>query len=129
MKILAIETSCDETALALVSFDSGKARIKKNLVASQVKLHAPYGGVVPYLASREHEKNLPLLFKKIKNNFDAVALTIGPGLSPCLWQGIKFAKKFAKPIIPVNHLEGHIYANWPFQLPALALVASGGHTI
>ncbi|PIP17170.1 MAG: tRNA (adenosine(37)-N6)-threonylcarbamoyltransferase complex transferase subunit TsaD [Candidatus Portnoybacteria bacterium CG23_combo_of_CG06-09_8_20_14_all_37_13] len=134
MKILAIETSCDETAIALLD----NFKIIKRLVASQIKIHAPYGGVVPHLASREHEKNLPILFKKIKSDFDVVALTIGPGLSPCLWQGINFAKKLNKPILPVNHLEGHIYANWPFsakgrpasgwEFPVLALVVSGGHT-
>jgi len=134
VKILAIETSCDETAIALLD----NFKIIKRLVASQIKIHAPYGGVVPHLASREHEKNLPILFKKIKSDFDVVALTIGPGLSPCLWQGINFAKKLNKPILPVNHLEGHIYANWPFsakgrpasgwEFPVLALVVSGGHT-
>jgi len=124
MKILGIETSCDETALAILH----DLKIKQNLIASQIKTHAPFGGVVPHLAAREHEKNLPILFKKIKHDFDAVALTIGPGLSPCLWQGINFAKKLNKPIIPINHLEGHIYANWPFEFPALALIVSGGHT-
>ncbi|MFH1392502.1 MAG: tRNA (adenosine(37)-N6)-threonylcarbamoyltransferase complex transferase subunit TsaD [bacterium] len=124
MQILAIETSCDETAIALLD----DFKIIKNLVASQVKIHAPFGGVVPHLAAREHEKNLPILFKKIKSDFDLVAVTIGPGLSPCLWRGINFAKKLNKPIISVNHLSGHIYANWPFEFPALALIVSGGHT-
>jgi len=129
MKILAIETSCDETAIALVD----DFKIIKNLVASQIKVHSPYGGVVPHLAAREHERNLPILFRKIKNNFDAVAVTIGPGLSPCLWQGINFAKKLNKPIIPVNHLDGHIYANFVGEIPnikfpILALIVSGGHT-
>ena len=130
MKILAIETSCDETAIALLD----NFKIIKRLVASQIKIHAPYGGVVPHLASREHEKNLPILFKKIKSDFDVVALTIGPGLSPCLWQGINFAKKLNKPILPVNHLEGHIYANWldldatdEIWFPVMVLTVSGGH--
>lgn len=124
MRILAIETSCDETALAVLH----DLEVKQSLIASQIKIHAPYGGVVPHLAAREHEKNLPILFKKIKHNFDKVAVTVGPGLSPCLWQGINFAKKLGKPIIPVNHLAGHIYSNWPFKFPALALIVSGGHT-
>lgn len=124
MRILGIETSCDETALAVLH----DLEIRQSLIASQIKTHAPFGGVVPHLAAREHEKNLPLLFKQIKHDFDAVAVTIGPGLSPCLWQGINFAKKLKKPIIPINHLAGHIYSNWPFKFPALALIVSGGHT-
>lgn len=131
MTILAIETSCDETAVAVIKF-SIKGKIKNifsNLVASQIKLHAPYGGVVPHLAAREHEKNLAILLEKIKNlKYDYVAVTNGPGLSPCLWRGINIVKTFNKPIIPVNHLEGHIYSNWPFKFPCLALIVSGGHT-
>jgi N6-L-threonylcarbamoyladenine synthase len=115
MKILGIETSCDETALALVEASGGlrapRFKILKNLVASQIKIHRPFGGVVPNLAKREHLKNLPILFKKLlpttygstvlsgspsKDNLphtiDMIAVTVGPGLEPALWTGIEFAK-------------------------------------
>ncbi len=210
MKILAIETSCDETAIAVLEI-KGPARDPKfevlsNVVLSQIKLHKPFGGVVPNLAKREHQKNLPFILKKalreagfsISNpqftiskqitNFklkttnnklqtilkrepellkkfkkeivnlsapdiDAIAVTYGPGLEPALWVGINFARALSylwkKPLIPVNHLEGHIYAsflqktgvisNFQFPIskqtkisyphfPLLALIVSGGHT-
>ena len=147
MRILGIETSCDETGVALVEASGGfknpRFRILKNLVASQIKIHAPYGGFVPNLAKREHAKNLPVLFKKILGypvaKFDVVAVTVGPGLEPCLWQGIEFARELAKkhnkPIVAVNHMAGHIvsvlldgssYKNIGF--PAITLLVSGGHT-
>lgn len=166
MKILAIETSCDETAIALVEAKgnplikshsaSWRIKIIKNLVASQIKIHAPFGGVVPNLAKREHLKNLPILFEKaISNNqqliikLDLVAVTVGPGLEPALWTGINFAKEIYKEIkkrgnkkirlIGANHLEGHLYSNFlepknrnlrPENIfPAIALIISGGHTI
>ena len=158
MKILAIETSCDETAIALVEAKGGLEKpyfkIIKNFVASQIKIHQPFGGIVPNLAKREHLKNLPILFKKCQmsdvgyQDIDLIAVTVGPGLEPALWTGINFAKelykKFNSPadgqnskfkIIGVSHLEGHLYsfllkqkiANSKF--PAIALLVSGGHTI
>jgi N6-L-threonylcarbamoyladenine synthase len=168
MKILGIETSCDETAVAIIEATGGikgpQFRILSNIISSQVKLHSKYGGVVPNLAKREHQKNLaPVLLEalekasptksKVKNQkskaqfksqkflhyilerepellkrfekyilplpvpkIDAIAVTVGPGLEPALWVGINFAKALAhlweKPLIGVNHLEGHIYSNW-----------------
>src|SRR3989344_5918923 len=123
MKLLGIETSCDETAIAVVEVKGGKIQVLSNVISSQVKLHAKFGGVVPNLAAREHEKNLPRVFrsalKKSKSkmaDIDLIAVTRGPGLSPALWRGINFAKelseKYKKPLMGVNHLEGHIYSNW-----------------
>lgn len=156
MRILAIETSCDETAIALVSAEDGLGRprfkILKNFVASQIKIHAPFGGVVPNLAKREHLKNLPILFEKCQasrikhQDIDLIAVTVGPGLEPCLWTGINFAKDLAKKlnksIIGVSHSEGHLYSfllpqktDLEFRtknselFPAIALIVSGGHTI
>ncbi|MDO8424273.1 MAG: tRNA (adenosine(37)-N6)-threonylcarbamoyltransferase complex transferase subunit TsaD, partial [bacterium] len=152
MKILAIETSCDETAIALVEASGGlrqpNFKILKNLVSSQIKIHRPFGGVVPSLAKREHIKNLPLVLeqvlgkeqiaKRTMEKIDAVAVTVGPGLEPALWTGINFSKDLArhykKPLLGINHLEGHLYS---FLLspkrdkfyPAIALIVSGGHTI
>ncbi|MBI2023986.1 tRNA (adenosine(37)-N6)-threonylcarbamoyltransferase complex transferase subunit TsaD [Candidatus Giovannonibacteria bacterium] len=151
MKILAIETSCDETAIAILQAEKSpegtEFSILSNQISSQIKIHALYGGVVPNLAKREHIKNLPILLKraikesKIKKP-DAVAVTHGPGLEPALWTGINFAqnlsKKWRVPLVPVNHLEGHIYSalmqNSKFKIqnkgifPMLALIVSGGHT-
>lgn len=140
MKILAIETSCDETALALIEAKGGlkkpNFKVLENLVSSQVKIHRPFGGVVPNLAKREHLHNLPILFKKITKNYklstiNLVAVTIGPGLEPAIWTGVNFAKatykqlqtsakggstsskKNYKPktnLIGGNHLEGHLYS-------------------
>jgi N6-L-threonylcarbamoyladenine synthase len=154
MKVLAVETSCDETGIALLEATGGvhapRFKVLENLVASQIKIHRPFGGVVPNLAKREHLKNLPILFNKLlakhKNlKPDLITVTVGPGLEPALWTGIGFAKKLAKqykaPLIGANHLEGHLYS---FLLPsftkssavkrspifpALALIVSGGHTI
>jgi N6-L-threonylcarbamoyladenine synthase len=144
MLILAIETSCDETALAIIRAEGGfknpRFRVLKNLVASQVKIHAPFGGVVPNLAKREHAKNLPILFKRLFGGgtakFDVAAATVGPGLEPCLWEGINFAKelaeKYKKPVVAVNHMEGHIASVLliakKIEFPAIALLVSGGHT-
>lgn len=147
MKILGIETSCDETAISLIEVKN-QIEILSNVVASQVKLHAQYGGVYPFLAKREHQKNLPVVFKKATKNIDIskinlIGVTVGPGLEPCLWQGVNFAKdlakKLKKPIVPVNHLEAHIIANFIGEnskleirnsklFPAVCLVVSGGHT-
>ncbi|MBI2592939.1 MAG: tRNA (adenosine(37)-N6)-threonylcarbamoyltransferase complex transferase subunit TsaD [Candidatus Colwellbacteria bacterium] len=145
MKILGIETSCDETALAIVEARGRKNpgfKILKNIVSSQIKTHRPYGGVVPNLAKREHLKNLPIVLKKIKPDWkeiDLIAVTNGPGLEPALWTGINFAKslaeKYKKPLMGVNHLEGHLYSPL-IELksnaniyPAIGLIISGGHTI
>lgn len=147
MKILAIETSCDETSLALVeasgSVMSPRFKVLKNIVSSQIDIHRPFGGVVPMLAKREHLHNLPKLWeqlKKEKPKFDLIAVTVGPGLSPALWAGIEFSKTLAKelkkPLIGANHMEGHLYSSWlslsakeKIQFPAVALVVSGGHTM
>ena len=143
MLILAIETSCDETALALIEAEGGLAapriHVVENLVSSQIAVHAPFGGVVPNLAKREHIKNLPILYRKIFSKepiaksagghpsfalrhlpaIDMIAVTVGPGLEPALWTGITFAKelwrklKIQNPnvkLIGANHLEGHLYS-------------------
>lgn len=151
MKVLGIETSCDETSVAVLEAKNKKIKVLSNIVSSQVKIHAPYGGVVPGLAAREHEKNLrPVFEKALKESktkmaeIDLIAVTVGPGLEIALWKGINFAKELAhqwkKPIIKVNHLEGHIYSNWLKPLeeaskfkslkksPVLNLIVSGGHT-
>ncbi len=188
MKILAIETSCDETGLAVLEAKGGFKKpffkIKKNLIASQIKIHKKYGGVVPFLAKREHQKNLPILFQKIfkknkninfdkekfdkifkkitknrtinekqeidfykklkniisktkKPDIDLIAVTSQPGLTPCLWQGINFAKIISCywqiPILGIDHIEAHIFSvflknNFSFKFPTLSLVVSGGHT-
>jgi N6-L-threonylcarbamoyladenine synthase len=147
--ILGIESSCDETAAAVVRRGEG---MLSNVVASQIATHSPYGGVVPELASREHLRNIvPVVRAAIEEagvtfaDLDAVAVTSGPGLAGALLVGISYAKSLAfalnKPLIAVNHLEGHIHAvlleqavlaaqyeQEPLPLPALALVVSGGHT-
>lgn len=143
MRILGIETSCDETSIAILEIKNSKVKVLNNNVSSQIKIHAPYGGVVPGLAAREHEKNLKPVFekalKKSKTDItkiDLIAVTIGPGLEIALWKGINFAKllaqKFKKPLIEANHLEGHIYSNLlktnKIKFPALNLIVSGGHT-
>src|SRR5881275_2562880 len=143
--ILGIESSCDETAAAVVR--SGEQLIS-NVVASQIAAHQPYGGVVPELASREHLKAIvPVVRKALADaghtyqSVDAIAVTQGPGLAGSLLVGISYAKGLAfaldKPLIAVNHLEGHIHAvlleerqkgNRELMFPVLALVVSGGHT-
>lgn len=195
MKILSIETSCDETAIALLfcegSYDAPKVDIISQALYSQVKEHAPFGGVFPALAKREHAKNLvPLLLEVLtktnaatpreitptadrqerieeilsqegglfelfekhifplkRPSLDAIAVTNGPGLEPALWVGISFAKALSYlwdiPIVPVNHMEGHILSVLVNQkedpkseiqglhtitYPAIALLVSGGHT-
>ena len=190
MKILAIETSCDETGVAILYAKGSAARpdfrVLANTVASQVEIHKPYGGVVPNLAKHEHQKNLvPVLLAALKDaklyhrtrtiitrtiilhsmivsqlqeifshepellrqfitklpklmppKIDVIAVTYGPGLAPALWTGVNFARALSliwgKPLIPVNHLEGHIYINIlrgeKIHFPALALIVSGGHT-
>ena len=188
MIILAIETSCDDTGIAILEITVGKTpdfKVLSNVVSSQTKIHEKYGGVFPAMAKREHQKNLvpvlasalkqakllnpkpktlnpkqtqnskfktmqkilekeSTLFESIKEllekyekpDIDAIAVTNGPGLEPCLWAGVNFAKALCafwnKPIIPVNHIEGHILVNFlnnpQIEFPAMSLIVSGGHT-
>jgi len=190
MRILSIETSCDETAISIIEAKGGFRKPQFKIIAetiiSQIKLHKEYGGVFPSLAKREHTRNLlPILkttlrkgklLNPIKNaksklkiinyklkidrimerepelaemliefvsknkvpKIDAIAVTQGPGLEPALWTGLNFAKALAilwdKPLVPTNHMEGHVYAFFAkqkkhyFQFPILALLISGGHT-
>jgi N6-L-threonylcarbamoyladenine synthase len=156
MKILAIETSCDETGITILEAKGGATnasfKILANNISSQIAIHAPYGGVFPMLAKREHMKNLPILLEKslrqaslgtLKNKpVDLIVVTSGPGLEPALWTGIVFAKelgaKWKVPVLPVNHMQGHILSVFgknkgSFQLqkvktPILSLLVSGGHT-
>ncbi|CFX90356.1 tRNA N6-adenosine threonylcarbamoyltransferase, TsaD [Syntrophomonas zehnderi OL-4] len=138
--ILGIETSCDETAAAIVK--NGREVIS-NVINSQISIHQQFGGVVPEVASRKHIENIAWVvdaaFKDAALNYqdiDAVAVTNMPGLIGALLVGLSFAKAFAyglgKPLIAVNHLEGHIYANFlehkDIEFPAICLVVSGGHT-
>lgn len=137
MLILAIESSCDETSIALV--ENGK-NVLENLVASQIEIHKKYGGVVPEVASRQHVKIINILLEEIKKKFDlekvdAIACTYGPGLQGSLLIGLLLAKTIAwiykKPFIPVNHLEGHIYSSFienDIEPPFINLLVSGGHT-
>ncbi|UCD58859.1 MAG: tRNA (adenosine(37)-N6)-threonylcarbamoyltransferase complex transferase subunit TsaD [Candidatus Hydrogenedentota bacterium] len=140
MLILGIETSCDETGVAVVEDGT---RILANEVSSQIPIHARFGGVVPELASRAHLGVIaPMLRAALAkagfslNEIDAIAVTVGPGLVGSLLVGISFAKSLAyverKPLVPVHHLEGHIYANIitdsGLRFPFVALIASGGHT-
>src|SRR3984893_8084745 len=141
MRILGIESSCDETAAAVV--EDG-ARILSSVVSSQMATHARYGGVVPELASREHLRAIVpvvrLALEQSSTNLDdlaAIAVTEGPGLVGSLLVGITYAKSLCLvrnlPLIAVNHIEGHIHAvvleaSARVEYPALALVVSGGHT-
>ena len=166
MKILSIETSCDDTAITIMEVKGGiknaSFEILANTSNSQIKIHAPYGGVYPMLAKREHIKNLPILFEQVlkKAKFsqgrtlriqkgltfnpgiDLITVTYGPGLEPALWTGIAFAKELAQkwkvPLVPVNHMEGHILSVFgkvegkfkipKIDFPVLSLLVSGGHT-
>lgn len=173
MRILSIETSCDDTCLSITegSFSEKEKRFKvlSEKVSSQVEIHRKWGGVYPTLARREHQKNLLPLLKEVleesgllkkslkilkkdlkeififlekikKPKIDAIAVTKGPGLEPCLWVGINFAKTLSKhwgiPIIPVDHIESHILASLisknekikEIEFPAISLIVSGGHT-
>lgn len=141
MNILGIETSCDETAAAIVKDGT---EILSNVVASQVEIHARYGGIVPEVASRQHLLTiLPVLQGTLEEaklslkDISAVAVTVGPGLAGSLLVGANVAKAIALaqslPLLGINHLEGHIYANWlmgqePPALPAICLIVSGGHS-
>ncbi|MFA7285220.1 MAG: tRNA (adenosine(37)-N6)-threonylcarbamoyltransferase complex transferase subunit TsaD [Candidatus Paceibacterota bacterium] len=176
MKILAIETSCDETGLSILEVKESKNKLSFKVLAttlaSQIKIHREYGGVYPMLAKREHIKHLPILLEKVLKKsklggsvakstwrpnrqvntvspVDLIVVTSGPGLEPALWTGIVFAKELSQkwnvPLIPVNHMEGHILS--PFganagdfeipltenkdssiSFPILSLLVSGGHT-
>lgn len=168
MKILSIETSCDDTGITIMEASGGTTNASFKILAdasnSQISCHIPFGGVYPALAKKEHAKNLPILFEEVtkqaklseknkKNIPDAVAVTYGPGLEMCLWEGITFAKDLAKkwsagrrsaiPVIPVNHMEGHILSVFgkknlktnkgkfsvkKVTTPMLSLLVSGGHT-
>lgn len=156
MKILGIETSCDETGASVV--EDG-AKLLSNVIASSVLLHQKYGGVVPEVAAREQTKVIiPVIQEALDEaktrleKIDALAVTVGPGLVGSLLVGVETAKTlaliFKKPVVPVNHLYGHLYANWitqdlrgrkktekknlqslyPIFFPAVALIVSGGHT-
>jgi len=162
MRILAIETSCDETSAAIIEAKKGDKRVKilANVTASSLSLHAKTGGIIPETAAREQIKYILPVIKKalssisktnaqnIEKSIDAIAVTIGPGLIGSLLVGVETAKTLSyvwnKPIIPVNHLIGHIYANFVrgnptlgaggylleanIEFPAIVLIASGGHT-
>ncbi|NBP57374.1 tRNA (adenosine(37)-N6)-threonylcarbamoyltransferase complex transferase subunit TsaD, partial [bacterium] len=147
MKILAIETSCDETALALLNLDkeSEKFQVLDHIVYSQINEHSQYGGVVPALAARLHNKKLPVMLKEFINRngreIDAIAVTVGPGLEPSLYVGVNLATLLAEvlgvPLIPVNHMHGHIFSGLldenlagtiPTEYPFIAYTISGGHT-
>jgi N6-L-threonylcarbamoyladenine synthase len=140
MKILGIESSCDETAAAVV--EDGN-RILSSEIASQVEIHARYGGVVPEVASRQHILSIiPVIQKAMEdakagwNDIDGIAVTVGPGLAGSLLVGASVAKALAGvkglPLMGINHLEGHLYANWLGEtepvFPLLCLIVSGGHS-
>src|ERR1700692_4614941 len=143
--ILGIESSCDETAAAVVS---DGLEVLSNVVASQIEIHKKYGGVVPELASREHLRQIvPVVREALAQanmqlaEVDAIAVTQGPGLVGALLVGITYGKTLAaalkKPLVPVNHLAGHVHAVFleafkagrVARLPAVCLIVSGGHTV
>jgi N6-L-threonylcarbamoyladenine synthase len=141
VKILGVETSCDETAAAVV--ENG-TRILSNIVASQIEIHARYGGIVPEVASRQHLLSITSVIemaiseaKTLWQDIDGIAVTFGPGLAGSLLVGVNIAKAIALgrnlPFTGVNHLEAHVYANWlnkedQLYLPSLCLIISGGHS-
>ncbi|MBS3970324.1 MAG: tRNA (adenosine(37)-N6)-threonylcarbamoyltransferase complex transferase subunit TsaD [Clostridia bacterium] len=139
MLILGIETSCDETSAAVINHGN---KILSNVISSQISTHQPYGGVVPEIASRKHLENIiPVISEAMDQadvsfkELDAIAVTYGPGLAGALLVGVSAAKALAyslgKPLIGVNHLDGHIYASFlehTIQMPLVCLVVSGGHT-
>lgn len=151
MRILAIETSCDETGVAIVEGEKTSSgfvfRVLGSALLSQAALHAQFGGVFPTLAKREHQKNLPIILKEAIESagmrtpvdVDAIAVTRGPGLEPALWTGITFAQTLAEewalPLFAANHMEGHFISSLVrdgrlehIELPVLGLLISGGHT-
>src|SRR5215472_7815029 len=144
-RILGIESSCDETAAAVVAYGR---EILSSVVASQIDIHRKYGGVVPELASREHLRQIvPVVREALAQarlqfaDLDAIAVTQGPGLVGALLVGITYGKTLAaalgKPLVPVNHLAGHVHAVFleahkagrAPKLPAVCLIVSGGHTV
>ena len=140
MKVLGIETSCDETAAAVVQ---DGVKILSNWIASQVEIHARYGGIVPEVASRQHTLSIiPIIERAMAeakatwDDLHGIAVTVGPGLAGSLLTGVNAAKAISLarglPITAVNHLEGHIYANWLTEgspdFPLVCLIVSGGHT-
>ncbi len=146
MRIFGIETSCDETSAAVIESNNAKElTLLSNVVASSMQLHSKTGGIIPEIAAREQIKfMLPVIDEALRKanlnpqnpDIDAIAVTVGPGLIGSLLVGVETAKTLSfvwdKPIIPVNHLFGHIYANWiekpNIELPCLAIIISGGHT-
>lgn len=143
IRVLGIETSCDETSVALLDISKNRAKIVSHEIASQIPVHALYGGVVPEVAARLHVSETVALLEraalKPKRKFDAVAVTRGPGLATALRVGTEAGRTLAfatgKPIIGVNHLEGHLASAWlvpenrrMWEFPVLALLVSGGHT-
>lgn len=148
MKVLAIETSCDETSASLVEMNDKdrNVRVVTNVISSSIKLHSQTGGIIPEIAAREQNKYIiPVILEALGGDkdkiedIDAIAVTYGPGLIGSLLVGVETAKTLSfiynKPIIPVNHLFGHIYANWidegyekDILFPAVSLIVSGGHT-
>ncbi|MFQ5987545.1 MAG: tRNA (adenosine(37)-N6)-threonylcarbamoyltransferase complex transferase subunit TsaD [Dehalococcoidia bacterium] len=140
MKLLGIETSCDETAAAVVQ--DGR-EILSDIISSQVDIHARYGGIVPEVASRQHLLTaIPIIQEAMAqaqtcwSDLDGIAVTMGPGLAGSLLVGVNIAKAIALahglPLVGINHLEGHIYANWlegrTPDFPCICLIVSGGHT-
>ena len=145
MRVIGIETSCDDTAIGIVRLEQGRITIESRVAASQVLIHRRYGGVVPEVAAREHALTiLPTIqaalaqAKRGWGDIDALAVTGGPGLSTALSVGVEAARTIAyalgKPVARVNHIEGHIMSAWAgspsphIRFPVLALVVSGGHT-
>ncbi|MDZ4232137.1 MAG: tRNA (adenosine(37)-N6)-threonylcarbamoyltransferase complex transferase subunit TsaD, partial [Candidatus Pacearchaeota archaeon] len=150
MNILSIETSCDDTGVAVLRAQGSERprfEILSNVLSSQTEIHEQYGGVYPMAAQREHEKNLPAAIARAlkeagKVKIEYVVVTNGPGLSPCLWTGVNVAKETANklgvPLVPANHVEGHVLVSLfshgrKLELsdgifPAVALIVSGGHT-
>lgn len=141
--ILGIETSCDETAAAILSKEKNRITILSNVVASSAQLQQKFGGIIPEQAAREQIKTIiPVIEESLQqtqrksNQLDAIAVTYGPGLIGSLLVGVETAKTLSltwnKPLISVNHLIGHFYANWisetPPQFPCIGLLVSGGHT-
>lgn len=143
MKVLAIESSCDETAVAVANLNNGKVVIEKNLIASSAEMHVKYGGIIPEIAAREQLSSIIPLLKEVgvkEDNIDKIVVTFGPGLMGSLLIGTETAKALAwvwrKDVEGINHMIGHVAANWIVDnpedkvpnFPCLALVVSGGHT-
>jgi N6-L-threonylcarbamoyladenine synthase len=141
MNILAIETSCDDTSVALLEIHNNTINILAEKTASQIKIHKKYGGVVPEIAGREHAENIIPVIEEVLQNQDKpdiIAVTTGPGLITGLIVGIEAAKTLSYlwdiPVVPINHIEGHLYSifldnnDTQIELPTIALTVSGGHT-